>query len=37
MTDARVLPLTGLRVVDVTVEHAELCSRLLGDRGAEVV
>ena len=37
MTDGRVLPLAGLRVVDVTVEHAELCARLLGDLGAEVV
>jgi crotonobetainyl-CoA:carnitine CoA-transferase CaiB-like acyl-CoA transferase len=37
MTDARVLPLNGLRVVDLTVEHAELASRLLGDLGAEVV
>ena len=37
MTDGRVLPLAGLRVVDVTVEHGELCSRLLGDLGAEVV
>ncbi len=37
MTDGRVLPLAGLRVVDATVEHAELASRLLGDLGAEVV
>jgi len=37
MTDGRVLPLTGLRVVDLTVEHAELAPRLLGDLGAEVV
>jgi crotonobetainyl-CoA:carnitine CoA-transferase CaiB-like acyl-CoA transferase len=37
MTDGRVLPLEGLRVVDVTVEHAELAPRLLGDLGAEVV
>jgi crotonobetainyl-CoA:carnitine CoA-transferase CaiB-like acyl-CoA transferase len=37
MTDGRVLPLAGLRVVDVTVEHAELAPRLLGDLGAEVV
>jgi crotonobetainyl-CoA:carnitine CoA-transferase CaiB-like acyl-CoA transferase len=37
MTDGRVRPLAGLRVVDVTVEHAELAPRLLGDLGAEVV
>jgi crotonobetainyl-CoA:carnitine CoA-transferase CaiB-like acyl-CoA transferase len=31
------LPLTGLRVVDCTVERGELASRLLGDLGAEVI
>jgi crotonobetainyl-CoA:carnitine CoA-transferase CaiB-like acyl-CoA transferase len=31
------LPLSGLRVVDCTVERGELASRLLGDLGAEVV
>ncbi|HEY7107148.1 MAG TPA: CoA transferase [Acidimicrobiia bacterium] len=31
------LPLTGLRVVDATVERGELAARLLGDLGAEVV
>ena len=31
------LPLSGLRVVDCTVGRGELCSRLLGDLGAEVV
>jgi crotonobetainyl-CoA:carnitine CoA-transferase CaiB-like acyl-CoA transferase len=31
------LPLTGFRVVDVTVDRGELCSRLLADLGAEVV
>ena len=33
----RPLPLTGLRVVDCTVELGELAARLLGDLGAEVV
>ena len=37
MTDGRVLPLDGLRVIDLTVELGELCGRLLGDLGAEVV
>ncbi len=31
------LPLSGLRVVDCTVDRGELASRLLGDLGAEVV
>jgi crotonobetainyl-CoA:carnitine CoA-transferase CaiB-like acyl-CoA transferase len=31
------LPLTGLRVVDATIERGELCARFLGDLGAEVV
>ena len=31
------LPLSGLRVIDCTVERGELTSRLLGDLGAEVV
>lgn len=30
-------PLEGLRVVDLTVVNGELCPRLLGDLGAEVV
>ena len=30
-------PLEGLRVVDLTVTNGELCPRLLGDLGAEVV
>jgi crotonobetainyl-CoA:carnitine CoA-transferase CaiB-like acyl-CoA transferase len=33
----RELPLSGLRVVDCTVERGELTARLLGDLGAEVV
>jgi crotonobetainyl-CoA:carnitine CoA-transferase CaiB-like acyl-CoA transferase len=33
----RPLPLSGLRVVDCTVERGELTSRLLGDLGADVV
>jgi crotonobetainyl-CoA:carnitine CoA-transferase CaiB-like acyl-CoA transferase len=33
----RQLPLSGLRVVDCTVDRGELASRLLGDLGAEVV
>ncbi len=37
MTDRAVLPLSGLRVLDATVEHVELASRLLGDLGAEVI
>jgi crotonobetainyl-CoA:carnitine CoA-transferase CaiB-like acyl-CoA transferase len=31
------MPLSGLRVVDCTVDRGELASRLLGDLGAEVV
>ena len=31
------LPLSGLRVVDCTVERGELAARLLGDLGADVV
>ena len=31
------LPLSGVRVVDCTVDRGELASRLLGDLGAEVV
>lgn len=31
------LPLTGLRVLDRTVEVGELCGRLFGDLGADVV
>ena len=30
-------PLVGIRVVDLTIERGELCGRLLGDLGAEVV
>jgi len=30
-------PLTGIRVVDLTVERGELCGRLLCDLGAEVI
>ena len=30
-------PLAGFRVVDLTVDRGELCARLLGDLGAEVV
>ena len=30
-------PLEGIRVVDLTIERGELCARLLGDLGAEVV
>ena len=33
----RALPLSGLRVVDCTVERGELTARLLGDLGADVV
>src|SRR5947208_14179170 len=33
----RPLPLSGLRVVDCTVERGELTARYLGDLGAEVV
>src|SRR5687768_7583739 len=31
------LPLSGFRVVDLTVDRGELCGRLLADFGAEVV
>src|SRR5687768_14531425 len=31
------LPLSGYRVVDLTVDRGELCGRLLADLGAEVV
>jgi len=30
-------PLTGIRVVDLTIERGELCGRLLSDLGAEVI
>ena len=30
-------PLEGIRVVDLTIERGELCARLLGDLGAEVI
>ncbi len=30
-------PLQGIRVVDLTIERGELCGRLLGDLGAEVI
>src|SRR6185312_3453437 len=33
----RPLPLSGLRVVDCTVERGELTARILGDLGADVV
>src|SRR6478672_9416255 len=33
----RRLPLSGLRVVDCTVERGELAGRLLGDLGADVI
>ena len=33
----RVLPLAGLRVVDLTVANGELCGRLLSDLGAETI
>src|SRR5215218_4044749 len=33
----QLLPLSGLRVVDCTVERGELTARLLGDLGADVV
>ena len=32
-----IAPLTGYRVVDLTVDRGELCARLLGDLGAEVI
>ena len=31
------LPLTGFRIIDLTVDRGELCGRLLADMGAEVV
>ncbi len=31
------LPLEGLRVVDLADEKGELCGRMLGDFGAEVI
>jgi crotonobetainyl-CoA:carnitine CoA-transferase CaiB-like acyl-CoA transferase len=34
---AVIAPLTGFRIVDLTVDRGELCSRLLGDLGAEVI
>jgi len=37
MTASTTLPLEGLRVVDLTVINGELCPRLLGDLGAEVI
>jgi crotonobetainyl-CoA:carnitine CoA-transferase CaiB-like acyl-CoA transferase len=37
LSPSRQLPLSGLRVVDCTVDRGELASRLLGDLGAEVV
>ena len=37
MTANQTLPLAGLRVVDLTVINGELCARLLGDLGAEVI
>lgn len=37
MTGPVAPPLEGYRVVDLTVERGELCSRLLGDLGADVV
>lgn len=37
MTSSTALPLTGIRVIDLTVENGELASRLLGDLGAEVI
>jgi crotonobetainyl-CoA:carnitine CoA-transferase CaiB-like acyl-CoA transferase len=37
MADQNALPLDGLRVVDLTVANGELCARLLGDLGAEVI
>ena len=37
MSNASALPLEGLRVIDLTVFNGELCPRLLGDLGAEVV
>jgi crotonobetainyl-CoA:carnitine CoA-transferase CaiB-like acyl-CoA transferase len=30
-------PLSGFRIVDLTVDRGELCARLLGDLGAEVI
>lgn len=37
MGSTRVLPLAGLRVVDLTVANGELCGRLLSDLGAETI
>jgi crotonobetainyl-CoA:carnitine CoA-transferase CaiB-like acyl-CoA transferase len=37
MTKPQVLPLQGLRVVDMADEKAELCGRVLADLGADVV
>jgi crotonobetainyl-CoA:carnitine CoA-transferase CaiB-like acyl-CoA transferase len=37
MSAKQSLPLEGLRVVDLTVINGELCPRLLGDLGAEVI
>src|SRR5688500_1711707 len=31
------LPLTGFRIVDLTVDRGELCARLLADLGADAV
>ncbi len=34
---AVIAPLSGFRIVDLTVDRGELCARLLGDLGAEVI